>query len=314
MARWKRYADWAKHRPLTLRLADRLGRSRGRLAVLNHVNPPARAPRKPDVAGWERHELAAAWLGHATVLLRVGGMTVLTDPVLSNRVGVGLGLVTGGPKRLVAPALSVRELPPIDLILISHAHFDHLDRPTLARLPKRTPVVTAAGTRDLILDLGFRRVTELDWGESADVGGMTVTAREVQHWGARTFYDHHRGFNAYLLESRGTPRRRVLFGADTAYQDHFRDLGKVDLAILGIGGYNPYVAAHATPEQAWAMAGHVEADAILPMHHSTFRLSYEPVGEPIERMLAVAGKDEARVVVREVGGQWRLAETMNAER
>ena len=135
MARWKRYADWAKYRPLALRLADRLGRSRGRLAVLNHVNPPAPAPCKPELSRWSDHDLAAAWLGHATVLLRIGGMTVLTDPVLSNRVGVGLGLVTGGPKRLVAPALSVRELPPIDLILISHAHYDHLDRPTLARLP-----------------------------------------------------------------------------------------------------------------------------------------------------------------------------------
>jgi L-ascorbate metabolism protein UlaG (beta-lactamase superfamily) len=224
-----------------------------------------------------------------------------------NRVGVGLGLVTGGPKRLVAPALSVRELPPIDLILISHAHFDHLDRPTLARLPTRTPVVTAADTQDLIRDLGFRRVTEIDWGESIDFGGLTVTAREVRHWGARTFYDQHRGFNAYLLESHAEPPRRVLYGGDTAHQELFRDIGKVDLAILGIGGYDPYLAAHATPEQAWEMAGHVRADFILPMHHSTFRLSYEPVGEPMKRMLAAAGDDAGRVVVREVGGQWAMS-------
>jgi L-ascorbate metabolism protein UlaG (beta-lactamase superfamily) len=304
MARWKRYADWAKYRPLTLRLADRLGRSRGRLGILNHVNPPVAAAHKPDLAGWEDRELAAAWLGHATVLLRVGGMTILTDPVLANRVGVGLGIITGGPKRLVAPALSVRELPAIDLILISHAHFDHLDRPTLSRLPKRIPVVTADQTDDLIRDLGFRRITELRWGESIDLEGVRVTAREVRHWGARTFYDQHRGFNAYLIESRGSPRRRVLYGGDTAYQDYFKDLGRVDLAILGIGGYDPYVAAHATPEQAWAMAGHCNADVLLPMHHSTFRLSYEPVGEPMERMIDAAGSDEERVVVRAVGRMW----------
>lgn len=306
MARWKRYADWAKYRPLTLRLADRLGRSRGRLAVLNHVNPPAPAPQKPDLARWNDRDLAAAWLGHATVLLRIGGMTVLTDPVLSNRVGVGLGLVTGGPKRLVAPALSVRELPPIDLILISHAHYDHLDRPTLARLPKRLPVVTAAHTRDLLSDLGFRDVTELEWRESIDLDGVRITAREVRHWGARTFYDNHRGFNAYLIESLGSPNRRVLYGGDTAYQDYFTDVGRVDLAVFGIGGYDPYVAAHATPEQAWAMAAHCNADHLLPMHHSTFRLSYEPVAEPMERMLAAAGKDDQRVVVREVGGEWAI--------
>lgn len=308
MSAWKRYADWAKHRPLTLRLADRLGRSRGRLAVLNHVNPPKKARLKPDLTNWDKQELAAAWLGHATVLLRVGGMTILTDPVLGNRVGVGLGLVTGGPKRLVAPALKLRELPKIDLLLISHAHFDHLDRPTLSRLPKNIPVVTAHRTRDLLSDLGFRDVTELRWGEAVEVGGLNVTAREVAHWGARTFYDHHRGYNAYLVETLTAPRRRVLYGGDTAYQERFRDVGKVHLAILGIGAYDPYVAAHATPEQAWAMAGHVDADYILPIHHSTFRLSYEPAGEPMERMLAAAGNDAARVVVREVGGQWAMAD------
>ncbi len=242
------------------------------------------------------------------MLLRVGGMTILTDPVLSSRVGVGLGLFTGGPRRLVGPALSVEDLPPLDLILISHAHFDHLDRPTLVRLPRRTPVVTARDTQDLVRDLGYRDVTELDWGDSLDFdNGVSLTAREVNHWGARTFYDMHRGFNAYLIES---PRRKVLYGGDTAYYEGLRDIGSdlggVDLAVLGIGGYNPYQAAHATPEQAWAMADHLRAERILPMHHSTFRLSWEPVAEPMERLLQAAGRDADRIVVREVGGQWAM--------
>lgn len=303
---WRHFADWAKRKQLTLRLADRLGRSRGRLAFLNHLHPPPRAAIRPDLAGWEEASLAAVWLGHATVLLRIGGMTILTDPVLSNRVGVGLGLVTGGPRRLVAPALSIAQLPRLDLILISHAHFDHLDRPTLARLPKRTPVITAAHTGDLIRDLGYRRVAELDWGASHAIGGVRVTAHPAAHWGARTFYDNHRGFNAYLVESAHAPGRRLLFGGDTAFHDDWSGVGKVDLAILGIGSYDPYVAAHATPEQAWAMAGHVEADHILPIHHGTFRLGHEPPDEPMRRMLAAAGDQASRVVGRAVGETWRM--------
>lgn len=302
MSTWRRCANWAKRRPLTLRLADRLGRSRGRLRLLDGLNPPQGPRFKPDLKGWEDYELAACWIGHATVLLRVQGTTILTDPVMSNRIGVGLGLMTGGPRRLVGPALTARELPKIDLILISHAHFDHLDRPTLARLPKRIPVVTADQTQDLVRDLGFRDVTELHWGERLELdNGLRLTAREVAHWGARTFYDMHRGFNAYLIEAG---KRRVLYGGDTAYFDGFKDIGKVDLAVFGIGAYDPYIAAHANPEQVWEMANHVKADRILPMHHSTFRLSFEPLNEPIERMLRAAGKDTDRVCVREVGGMW----------
>ena len=130
----------------------------------------------------------------------------------------------------------------------------------------------------------------------------------MRHWGAAPFYDNHRGFNAYLIESLGSPNRRVLYGGDTAYQDYFTDVGRVDLAVFGIGGYDPYVAAHATPEQAWAMAAHRNADYLLPMHHSTFRLSYEPVAEPMER-LAAAGQDGERVVVHEVGGEWAIGKS-----
>jgi L-ascorbate metabolism protein UlaG (beta-lactamase superfamily) len=304
IAAWKRVRDRAADKRHLLRVADFLGRGRGRMRFLDHVGNVPAAPLKPDPASWEHRELAAAWLGHATVLLRIGGMTILTDPVLSPRVGVGLGLITGGPRRLVAPALTFRELPPIDVILISHAHFDHLDRPTLTRLGKRAQVIAAHHTGDLLRDLNFARLTELRWGESARVGSLTVTAQKVRHWGARTLYDRHRGYNAYLIESGG---RRVLFGGDTAHCDHFRDIeSPVDLAILGIGGYDPYAFAHATPEEAWDMAGHCRAQRILPIHHSTFRLSHEPPGEPMERLLEVAGRDAERVVVRAVGGSWML--------
>jgi L-ascorbate metabolism protein UlaG (beta-lactamase superfamily) len=291
-----------------LRIADAMGRGRGRLRLFDGFNPPVRAPYVPDLSNWEKHDLAATWIGHATVLLRLGGMTILTDPVFSTRVGIGMGLMTIGPRRLVAPSISINKLPKLDLILISHAHFDHLDRPSLIRLPRKTPVITAHRTHDLVHDLGFKNVTELQWGESLRLGDVNVTARQVSHWGARTFYDHHRGFNAYLLESS---EHRVLYGGDTAYHERFRDLptdgGKgVDLAILGIGAYDPYIAAHATPEQAWQMADHCMADHVLPMHHSTFKLSHEPTDEPLERLIEAAGRLVDRIVASKMGKIWTL--------
>jgi L-ascorbate metabolism protein UlaG (beta-lactamase superfamily) len=302
---WKSIANWGRHSPLALRLADRLGRGKGRLRLFDRLNPPPPAPHKPDLSNWQQQELAAIWVGHATVLLRLGGMTILTDPVFSSHVGLGLGLMTAGPRRYYAAALRPRDLPPIDLILISHSHFDHLDRPSLLRLPKRTPIVTARNTRDLIEDLGFKEVIELDWRQKTTVGSVTLTAVEVNHWGARTIFDRHRGYNAYLLE---TAHHRVLYGGDTAYFEGFKFVGKVDLAILGIGAYDPYIHAHATPEQVWQMADQVDADYLLPIHHTTFRLSHEPMDEPIQRILTQARKEgkEDRVIVREIGGQWHL--------
>ena len=301
---WRRIADWAKHKPLALRMADRLGRSRGRLAVFDHLQPPPPAPHAIDLAGWNDHALAAAWIGHATVLLRIGGLTVLTDPVFSTRIGVGLGLVTAGPRRLQRPAMSLASLPPIDLILISHAHFDHLDRPTLARLPRRVPVITAVHTKDLLTDLGFANVRELAWDNTIDIGPVSVRALPTEHWGARTFHDLHRTYNAYLLQE--DRRHHVLFGGDTAFTHAFDGRGPIDLAILGIGAYDPYVAAHCTPEQAWAIAQHIPARHLLPMHHSTFRLSHEPTTEPLSRLLAAAGEEADKIVVREVGQMWSL--------
>ena len=133
---------------------------------------------------------------------------------------------------------------------------------------------------------------------------LTVSAREAKHWGARTFYDQYRGYNSYLLEAG---KRRVLYGGDTAFHEGFSDIGGVDLAILGIGAYDPYIAAHATPEQAWEMADQCRADHVLPMHHSTFRLSHEPIHEPIERLLTAAGRFIDRVAIQRIGGTWALA-------
>ncbi len=246
--------------------------------------------------------LGASWLGHASVLIRHGGKTVLTDPVFSHRIGVNLGVYTFGVERRLPP-VDVRTLPPIDVVLLSHAHFDHLDRPTLRRLVnERTTVVTARNTAGLV-PRGFGRVIELPWGASAEVDGLRVHAIPTRHWGARTVWDRHRGHNAYLLEDSG---HRVLFAGDTALSETFRTVGGADLSIFGIGAYDPWIANHASPEQVWAMNAEAGGRFLMPMHHSTFELSDEPPEEPLARLIAAAGDEHHRIVGRTFGSVWTL--------
>src|SRR5437899_3209447 len=164
--------------------------------------PVQPAPERPQPKVWGDRGLYAAWLGHTTVLLKIDGVTILTDPVFSARVGIGLGPVTLGLKRLVAPALPMLELPKIDLILLSHAHMDHFDLPSLRRLARRgTAVVTAAKTADLLRRNAYRSVRELGWGERAAVGPVEIRAFQVNHWGARIRSDTYRGYNGYTIEA-----------------------------------------------------------------------------------------------------------------
>jgi L-ascorbate metabolism protein UlaG (beta-lactamase superfamily) len=262
------------------------------------------APHRPDPQSWTDDRLTAAWLGHATVLLNFHGTWIVTDPALEPRVGIGRGPAKLGPRRLVRPALRTRDLPPLDLVLLSHAHMDHTDLGTLCSIRSDVPVVVQQGNRDLVRR--FRRVEELAWGESTQVDGVAVESVEVRHWGARMVTDRHRGYGGYLL-TKGT--RTLLFAGDTAYTDAFTRVGertKVDLAILPIGAYDPWIANHASPEQAWRMFKGLGAEYLLPVHHSTFRLSREPVEEPMQRLLAVAGPESWRVVAREIGASWAL--------
>ncbi|HYC32451.1 MAG TPA: MBL fold metallo-hydrolase [Gemmatimonadales bacterium] len=265
-------------------------------------DPIASAPYRPDPSRWPGGRLSAAWLGHATVLLDLWGTRVLTDPALERRIGIGRGLAKLGPRRLIEPALRPRELGPVHLVLLSHAHMDHTDLGTLGRLPRHVPVVVHRGNSDLVRR--FRRVYELDWGESVEVDGVEVTSVEVRHWGARMVTDRHRGYGGYLLAKAG---RRVLFAGDTADTDAFRRLpagGPIDLAILPIGAYDPWIANHATPEQAWRMFEESGAEYLLPIHHSTFRLSREPLDEPVRRLLSAADEERDRVIITEVGASW----------
>jgi L-ascorbate metabolism protein UlaG (beta-lactamase superfamily) len=263
------------------------------------------APRHPNPQAWPARGLYAAWLGHTTVLLSIDGTTILTDPVFSTRVGLDAGLFTLGPKRLVAPALAIAELPHIDLLLLSHAHFDHFDLPSLRLLENRgTVVVTAARTADLLRPSRYAGVRELGWGERTRLGPLEIAAFRVNHWGARMRGDTYRGYNGYTIDAG---RYRVLFGGDTASTDAFRALKTArpfDLAIMPVGAYDPWIHYHATPEEALRMANDAGADAIMPVHHQTFQLSREPFLEPIERLSNAVGRHTERVAARRVGDEF----------
>ena len=264
------------------------------------------SPYTPNPARWPDIGLYAAWLGHSSVLVKADGFTFLTDPVLGQRCGVNMGPMTVGLRRMVAPALLPEDLPPVDMILLSHAHFDHFDRSTLRSLESAgTSVVTAYRTSGLLRMRRFRSVTELAWDQAVAVGQAKVRAFEVNHWGARIRTDTYRGYNGYLIESG---RFRIVFGGDTAITNTFRKVRAskpVDLAIMPIGAYNPWIHVHCTPEQAVRMANDAGAEHLLPVHHQTFRLSREPFFEPLSRLMDAVGSDAHRVAVQRIGQEWK---------
>ena len=270
--------------------------------VTGDMLPSAHTPT-PDT--WSNNSITLAWLGHATVLINFYGVRVLTDPALFPRIGVDVGVATLGPLRLTDCALPVAQLPDIDVVLLSHAHFDHLDTASLGALPGRPVVVAAAKIADLVPRRRVVGVHEIRWNQTAYLktrhGDLEVRALEVNHWGARLNHDAYRGYNGYAIRREG---RALLFGGDTAYTPVFaehRRHGPYEAAIMPIGAYDPYIYNHCTPEQSVAMADAAGARLFAPIHHKTFRLSQEGFNEPIERAEAALIKEPHRLVVRDVG-------------
>ena len=225
----------------------------------------------------------------------------------------------------VAPALPFAQLPPIDLILLSHAHMDHFDLGTLRRFHKGPAVVTAHATADLLQSTRLRHnITELAWGEKTvltfdrpnqgESAEVEIEAFEVNHWGARMRTDDYRGYNGYIIRRAGAA---ILFGGDTANTALFRKIhgrgasscgGIYDLALMPIGAYDPWINSHCTPEQAASMADDAGARFILPIHNQTFRLSNEPMTEPIRRLERALAKAPERLALRQIGETFEVPE------
>jgi L-ascorbate metabolism protein UlaG (beta-lactamase superfamily) len=262
------------------------------------------ATAKPTLGAWSDNDITVCWIGHSTVLISFYGLRILTDPVFGSRVGIRVGVGTIGLKRYIQPALTWNELPPIDLVLLSHAHMDHMDLPTLARFGRGTTAVTAKVTADLLsgTELQF---TETGWNDRLMAhtkrGDVELRAIEVKHWGQRWPSERRRGYNGYIIRREG---RSLLFAGDTAVTPLFSELhssGPFELAIMPIGAYRPWIWNHCTPEEAVEMANAAGARYIVPVHHQTFRLSDEPMQEPIERLQSALAHEPERLALRCIG-------------
>lgn len=263
------------------------------------------APVKPQPAAWSDNDITLSWLGHATTLINFYGINILTDPTLGNHIGVSLGIGAVGPKRYIAPALRFEELPPIDVLLLSHAHMDHMDVATLNRFTSKTFTVTARTTEDVLSGTRLRQITELPWNGRTMFhgakGGLEIEAFEVRHWGNRWPSGIARGYNGYVLRREG---KAIVFGGDSAFTPLFsqvRARGPFEAAIMPIGAYQPWIRNHCTPEQAVDMANQAGAKYIVPVHHQTFKLSHEPMNEPLERFQNALQPEPERIALRQIG-------------
>ena len=263
---------------------------------------------------WSREEVTVGWVGHSTVLMQLYDTRILTDPVLGKSVGESIKWLNRqiGMKRHTEPAVSLSDLERVQLILLSHAHFDHFDVPSLSQLAHEgCYVVTPKNTARLIKHLPFKKVFELGWDEQLEIEelGIKILGVPVKHWGNRYPWNRRYGYNGYLIEKKGT---RIFFPGDTAFTDQFRklsDTGPVDLAFMPIGAYSPDHLrwAHCTPEEAWAMFRDTGAKWLAPIHWDTFVLSAEPLDEPLERLMQAAGQEAGRIVFRKHGDTFMLS-------
>lgn len=228
----------------------------------------------PSFPKLETGRLALTWIGHASFLVQFNDLNVLIDPNFAN----WLFLL----KRLRRSGLKLADLPPIDLVLLTHAHFDHFHKPSIRKLPHPKIGVMPWGMGELAKGLGFSRIIELQWWESFSHGDWKVTLTPCKHWGARTLHDHHRGYGGFVLEHQG---RTVYHAGDSAYFDGFKEIGQrlaPEIALLPIGAYYPesFRNVHMGPDDAMEVFHDVKAKWFVPMHYGTFKLSFEEMDEP----------------------------------
>jgi len=252
---------------------------------------------------------SVTWIGHATLLVQMDHVSFLTDPIWSDTASPVSFL---GPRRFVPPGVALEDLPPIDFVVISHNHYDHLDLPTLRALAERNPdtrFFVPLANAELLRGEGIANVSELDWGDSASSAGVRIHCLPARHWSKRGLSDDQQAlWSSWAVTGAG---RRFYFAGDTGYFDGFARIGEAlgpfDLVAVPIGAYEPSAMmrpAHVDPEEAVQAAVDLKARRALAMHYGTFDLSDEPLDEPPRRFLAAAGEQplgEAAAWVLRIG-------------
>ena len=260
--------------------------------LVRHSAVTARTGRasKPVLA--KPGQMGLTFIGHSSFFLQIGGQNIVIDPNYAKWIFV--------LKRLRRPGVKLRDLPAIDIVLVSHAHFDHLHRPSLRAIARHSRRITGAApilvvpehVTDLVADLGFRKVIEMKWWEELQIRNLTITHTPARHWGARIIRDMHRGFGGYVIKSS---KHSVYHSGDTAYFEGFSEIGRrlqPELALLPIGAYDPpsFRNVHTSPEDAVQAFRDMNARWMVPMHYGTFRLSHEPMEEPLQKLEEQAEK------------------------
>lgn len=287
-------------------------------------------------------DTAITFIGHSSFLIQTAGRALLVDPVFATRLIL--------LRRQRRPGIRIADLPPIDAVLLTHAHMDHLNRPSLRAITQEmrrrglpAPVaIVPNDVEDLVRDLGFARIQSLSWWQSAQLkdppralaskphlipvhakeelaSAITITATPARHWGARMFNDTHRGFGGYVISSANGPA--IYHAGDTAYFGDFSEIARrlhPEIALLPIGAYFPdsYRSVHTSPEEALRAFLDLQSDVMIPMHYGTFRLGQEPMDEPLPRLLGAAARADVldRVMPLAEGQSWTSKESRALER